>query len=213
MVGKFCISIAAALLTAAVMGVASGKYLETRAEYEKKKNLLILGVCALLLAGAAVLFADYGYSFWKMEKYFILLYGMIPIAMIDRKEQKIPNQILAVLCMLRLLVLLAELVTYPALWLEFVKHAATGAAGSFVLMMLAYYVAKGAIGLGDVKLVTTMGLFLGFSQNYLVLFVALLYAAGFGIVKLLRKRLGIKDTVAFGPFVAAALWTVLLLGM
>ena len=88
--------------------------------------------------------------------------------------------------------------------------AAFGAAGFFGLLVLS---TKGrGMGLGDVKLAGLMGLILGWPQVAVALFLAFLTGAMVGVILILlgKKRFG--QQVPFGPFLAAAMLTSLLLG-
>lgn len=165
------------------------------------------------VTATSFLFEGYGYSFWKKEKYCILLILIMGLGLADQKEHKLPNRFLLLLAVLRIAVLIGEWITWPQLGAEFASHVLTGAAGSFLLMMAAWYISRKAIGLGDVKLLTVTGAYLGFSLNYIMLFLALVLAAAYGVWKMARKKIAVKDSIAFGPFVAVSVWIVLLLGM
>ena len=118
-----------------------------------------------------------------------------------------------ILAILRLLILAGEIISYPLLWTDFMAHACGGAAGSFLLMMAAWFLSRKKIGLGDVKLLTVMGFYLGFSLNYIILFLSLIFAALWGVWNVWRKKMDVKDTVAFAPFITAGLFTALILGL
>ncbi len=77
--------------------------------------------------------------------------------------------------------------------------AALGAGGLFLLAALAY---PRGMGLGDVKLAATMGLFLGRDVAAAIL-VALLAGSAVGLVLLLRHGSAArKQAIPFGPFLA-----------
>ncbi len=76
------------------------------------------------------------------------------------------------------------------------------AAGGFLLIAAIAY--PGGMGMGDVKFVAVMGLFLGKSVAAAVL-LALLAGTLVGVVVIARKGAaeGRKTAIAFGPFLAA----------
>jgi leader peptidase (prepilin peptidase) / N-methyltransferase len=78
--------------------------------------------------------------------------------------------------------------------------AAAAAAGGFFLILA---VARpGGLGMGDVKLIAAMGLFLGQAVLGAVL-VALLAGSLFGLALVLRHgRVAVKWAIPFGPFLA-----------
>ena len=80
-------------------------------------------------------------------------------------------------------------------------------------MMAAWFISRKKLGLGDVKLLTITGLYLGFSLNYMVLFLSLVFAALWGVWNVWRKKMDVKDSVAFAPFITAGLFTALILGL
>ena len=79
----------------------------------------------MLYIGAAFLFAYYGYSFWKRERYYILLCTLPVLALTDRMERRIPNRFLLILGILRIFILAGEIAAYPLLWTDFTAHACT----------------------------------------------------------------------------------------
>lgn len=204
------------VLTSVMFGGAAAWYgfykLEERNLIFQGKKRVLWGTELILLAAVACLFQCYGYPFLKTARYAVLM-GMMPqIAWIDWKEKKILNKMLAALAAIRAVLLVAEMIAYHILWKELLFYAVAGAVGSFLLLMLAYYISRRAIGMGDVKLFTVTGFYLGFSINYIVLIASLVFAAIYGVWKLYRKKMRARDEIAFGPFAAAGLWLILLLG-
>lgn len=213
MVKIFGLTALCGIMAAGMFGFYMCTVLEKRSGISHRRRMLLWETGIPVFVGIAFLFMQsYGYSFWKTERYLILLYALPVIACIDHKEKKIPNRLLVVLGSVRCVILAGEILAYTVFWKEFFLHALSGAAGSFLLMMVAYYISRKAVGLGDVKLFTITGLYLGFSLNYLVLFLSLFYAAVYALWNMARKKLTVKDEIAFGPFVSAGLWTLLLLG-
>lgn len=127
--------------------------------------------------------------------------GLVFIAMLaivtltDLEQRIIPNKVLiagAVLC------LAIAIPTDPADIPERLI-AATAAGGLFFLVALAY---PAGMGLGDVKLAATMGLFLGRAVAPAIL-SALLAGSLIGLVLITRHGTGArKMTIPFGPFLA-----------
>lgn len=175
----------------------------------KKIITLLLYLAAGVLA--AVVFTAYGYGPLKIIRYCLLMGALIPIGYRDYKEKTIPNRYLAVLAGIRGILWIAESLLYPAFIWENVKFILFGAAVGGVVLFFAYVATRHGIGLGDVKLFTVIGMYIGSQRTYLVLMASLIFAACYGIAKVVRKRLKVKDEIAFAPF--AAMGTIVVLGL
>ena len=68
------------------------------------------------------------------------------------------------------------------------------------------------MGFGDVKLALFMGLFLGWPNIAVALFVAFFAGAVTGIALILFKKKGMKSEVPFGPFLIAGTFVALFWG-
>lgn len=69
-----------------------------------------------------------------------------------------------------------------------------------------------AMGMGDVKLLAAVGLFLGWRLTIVALFLAVILAAATSIVFMLFKRLNGRSRVPFGPFIAFGAFAAMLYG-
>lgn len=82
-------------------------------------------------------------------------------------------------------------------------HWGAGLALSGLAMLLLYVLSRHAIGLGDVKLVAALGIFLGPAASFYLLLHASWLGALAAVVGLLTKRLHRHQEIPFAPFVAA----------
>ena len=178
---------------------------------EKRRGFFFL-MCILCCLGLTWLFSQYHYGPFKAVKYLLLLAGLYPIAWEDAREKKIPNRWLLYLLAGRGFLFLAEAVYFPALLTENVKFILSGGLVSGAVFLTAYVISRRAVGMGDVKLVAVIGTYLGFRVNYFVMLAALVLSAVYGGGMVLRKKKGMKDEIAFGPFVAVGTLMVLLIG-
>ena len=77
-------------------------------------------------------------------------------------------------------------------------YAGVAAAGFFFVI---FALSKGrAMGFGDVKLAAFMGLFLGWPNILVALFLAFCSGATIGLVLIMLKKKGLKSEIPFGPF-------------
>ncbi len=150
--------------------------------------------------GLGLLFAltvvvQWGDSVAEVAIDLVFLAVLAAVTLTDLEQRIIPNKILlagAVLC------LAIAVPTDPAGMPERVI-AAAAAGGLFFLVVLAY---PSGMGLGDVKLAATMGLFLGRAVAPAIL-VALLVGSVVGVTMIARHgSRARKMAIPFGPFLA-----------
>lgn len=120
---------------------------------------------------------------------------LIAVAAIDLDHRIVPNRILAPAAVYGLAV--AALLDPGA-----VPELAIAGAGAFAALLVAALISPGGMGMGDVKLAGTMGLYLG-AEVIPALFVAFLAGAVTGIAVALRQGGGVRGKgVPFAPFLA-----------
>jgi len=83
----------------------------------------------------------------------------------------------------------------------YVLVSAMGIAGFFALLV---YITKGrGMGGGDIRLGFLIGIFNGFPQNIIAIFLGFITGAVISLVLIMLKIKTLKDTVPFGPFLIA----------
>lgn len=177
-----------------------------------RKRAVTFAVCLVLSMGLTWLFVQYHYGPIKIIRYLLLLAFLYPIALRDAREKIIPNRWLMYILICRGVSFVAEIFCFPDLWAENIKFTLFGGIVSGAVFFMAYVISRHAVGMGDVKLFAAIGLCLGFKTTYLVMVVSLILSALYGGGMVLMKKKSMKDEIAFGPFAAAAVWIVLLIG-
>lgn len=89
---------------------------------------------------------------------------------------------------------------WRALYLRNIISAFIGAIVVFLVMLILYYISKGGMGEGDVKLTCVLGLWLGIKFGLIMLLLAFI---GGGIVcgsLYINKRINLQQQIPFGPF-------------
>ena len=125
----------------------------------------------------------------------------VTLAVIDFETLRLPDRLTLPSYPVGL-VLLAIPADWPALGRAVLAAAVTGAA-AFALALLA---PRGGLGLGDVKLLGVLGLFLGWlGWGVLVTGVAIGFVLGAAaaVAMLASGRAGLRDHLAFGPWLIA----------
>ena len=132
----------------------------------------------------------------------IFSYALIVLAVIDLREQLLPDQITLPLMWIGLWVnldghftpldaaVLGSIAGYLSLW------------GIFWMFKLA--TGKEGMGYGDFKLLAAMGAWLGWQLLPMLVLFASLTAAVIGVTAILLKRSSRDQPIPFGPFLAAA---------
>lgn len=131
-------------------------------------------------------------------KLMILVSMMWPIAYIDFKNKKIPNDILKIMLIARAIILVPELILLGNVAHRlFSMLIATVAV--LVACILCCLIVKGAIGMGDVKLFGVMALYLGLEGIWTAIFCALVVSFFIAVFSLITKKVKRKDNIPFAP--------------
>ena len=123
---------------------------------------------------------------------------MIAILIIDFEHQLIPDELIFWPYLFTLTILIMQ--NPDNLYLPIF----TGFAAS-VFLLLIHLITKGkGMGLGDVKLALFGGLFFGWPQTYIWIFLSFILGAVVGIILLALKKAKLGIPIAFGPFLIAS---------
>ncbi|MDD3194102.1 MAG: prepilin peptidase [Oscillospiraceae bacterium] len=135
---------------------------------------------------------------------------LVAVAIIDFDHQIIPDGLVLAIAMLGLAQLIVVLLPQlgPAVLLERTAGFLLGG-GLFFLISV---ISRGGMGGGDVKLAAVLGLWFGWKQLLLLMFLAFVSGAFVSVVLLLAHIKDRKEGVPFGPFLAAAAYLVSLFG-
>lgn len=179
---------------------------------EKKFRALTIAVVMLMIL-LCFEFYFFEYSILKSIRYLFLLCGLFVIAWIDSKSKYIPNEILIALLLCRGFLLIFECVLYKEYWMTVLISAAAGFLIGGGMFFLCYLLTRGGIGAGDVKLFAVLGFYLGGGVIFTTVFLTVIYAALYNIVKLIMKKTDLKQEIPFAPFVFMGTVTAMLLGI
>ena len=151
-------------------------------------NILLANLIIYIYSGSVVI----------NVKLMILVSMMWPIAYIDFKKKKIPNDILKIMLIARAIILVPELILLGNVAHRlFSMLIATVAV--LVACILCCLIVKGAIGMGDVKLFGVMALYLGLEGIWTAIFCALVVSFFIAVFSLITKKVKRKDNIPFAP--------------
>ncbi|MBR0145732.1 MAG: prepilin peptidase [Eubacterium sp.] len=143
----------------------------------------------------------------------VLLCSFLPlVAVIDHREMIIPNRLLLWMLAYWGLAMGMFLLQDPGNgWDVLVDSLLGGLIGASPLLVR--LISKGGIGMGDIKLFTMVGLYVGKEDILRAMFLSLLLALIVLAVRKLRKRLAKREEVSFGPFVAVGTMLMVLMNI
>lgn len=180
----------------------------------KNRKFVILAAAGALTG--ALLLAEFlmlSYSIWKIVRYVVLLEAMFLTAWIDQHDRKIPNKILFILLLIRGISLAGEWLTHPDLGLAILISALLGLLIGGGIFLLAHFITRGGVGMGDVKLLAVIGAYMGVGSIMTVIFLTAVASAGYSIIMLILRKVKLKEEIPFAPFVLAGLILSMALGM
>ena len=183
-------------------------------EQWKQKGFRIFAIfTAVLTVIMAVEFYLFAYGMLKICRYLILLWVLFGVAWIDRQSKRIPNQAVLSLLIIRTVILLMECLVYREYWLSIVIDAGSGFLFGGGMFLFCYLITRGGVGAGDVKLFAALGYQLGAGAIFTTIFLTVVIAAVYCLVALVRKKTGMKQEIAFAPFIFAGTVLTMMLGV
>ena len=149
-------------------------------------------VAAVVLVGLTFLVID---PVANAALYAVVQVLLVAVAAVDLETRRIPNELVAGLAVLALV---ARVISERS---HLVESAVAGVAVFSVALLLAT-IAKGGLGMGDVKLAGALGFVLG-KTVLLALVLGTLAGAAAGLAVIARRgRAGRGTTIAYGPYLA-----------
>ncbi len=177
--------------------VLSYIFLKGRCSFCKSKISPIYPLVELL---TAVLFTLLLHRFgpgMDFLKFSLLGSILIVVGFIDYKWQIIPDRLVVAGIVLAIFFVLVDREHSPVYYL-------TGAVTGGGILLAVGTISKGGMGGGDIKLMTVIGMFLGWQYTLIVLYLSVVIGGMVSTLLLLTGKKGRKDTVPFGPFLSGA---------
>ncbi|PQZ91159.1 prepilin peptidase [Arthrobacter sp. MYb227] len=131
----------------------------------------------------------------------LFLINGVRLSIIDLRTRLLPNAIIFPWFVSSLILLGAAALCAGEP--ERLLRSLTGAGILFGGYLLVHFLVPGGMGLGDVKLAAVLGLYLGFvswAHLFIATVLAFILGAGVSAMLLLSKRMNLRSSVAFGPF-------------
>lgn len=141
----------------------------------------------------------------------MLLCGLFRIAWIDGREKRIPNKILMILLIVRIVLLFGKCVLYRGIWVSEFEFLVNGFWLGGCLLLAVHLMFPKGLGAGDVKLFAVIGAYLGREPLIFILFLSVLYASVYSIGMLLLKRDAFRNKFSFAPFIFLGVLTTMMI--
>ena len=153
----------------------------------------------------------YDLSLIQNIKLLFLILLMFPMAAIDLRVHKIPNQLIIAALLVRGLLYIPEFIISSSKAFSVLKDNLLGFViiGAFFLLLLLVF--KNSIGMGDIKLFAVMGFYQGLWGALNSVFFSLAVSFVISIVLLITKKKSRKDTISFGPSILIG--TIIAIGL
>lgn len=144
-------------------------------------------------------------------KLLTLVLIILPVAAIDLRLQKIPNQFMLAALVLRLVIYIPEFIISASNAFSTLKDNILGALIIGVFFILLLLIFKNSIGMGDIKLFAIMGLYQGLWGAINSVFFSLVVSFVVSVALLISRKKEKKDTISFGPSIL--LGTIIAIGL
>ena len=132
----------------------------------------------------------------------LLVVGMLwPVAVFDYREYRIPNKLLLLFLKVRACLLLVEFLVNGRDSLATILVELIAAVGCVVICLVCMLIARGSLGMGDLKLMAVMALYLGIEGTCYAMFLSIFVAFICSVALLVTKKKGRKDAIPFAPFI------------
>lgn len=165
------------------------------------------------LAGIAAFFVYRYASGWlAIARLLVMFVAFAAAAMVDFLIRKIPNVLVLAVMIARVIIWVPEIICQPKQWLWTIAGSLVSMLVVFMMLLILSKLSRGGLGMGDVKLIMAHAFLCGFYSVINTLIFALLVCVVVAIVMVLLSKKGMKDAIAFGPFLYIGFTISLFLG-
>ena len=195
-----CSSILGAVLADVVNYCVSSLMCKKRSIQMSKRNQVVIYVLTFCVTAAlGFLYLPRGITAETMLQY-ILICAMSVFALVDAEHHFISNRLRLLLLMIWLSITGITIILTTQYGLALLFQSLIGAIVGGLIFLLCYFLSKGQLGAGDVKLVFVMGLYLTGERIMGAVFYGVIACCIYSIIQLIRKKIGVKDGVPLAPF-------------
>lgn len=153
------------------------------------------------LAGTAAFFVyRYVVDWYAIVKLLVMFVVFAAAALVDFLICKIPNVLVVTVLLARVVIWIPEIIFKPAQGLQMITGSVISMLIIFALLLVLSKLSRGGLGMGDVKLITAQTFLCGLYSVINTLIFSLVVCVVAAVVLVLLSKKGLKDVIAFGPF-------------
>ncbi len=149
--------------------------------------------------GFLFIFTNYGFDFFLFLYLLLIFSTLLLIFVVDLEHKIIPDSF-------TFFGIIVSVITFILIDSHaIVARLLAGFLAALILLLIHLLTRGRGMGLGDVKFAVMGGIFIGLKMFLVWLLVAFLTGGVLGIILILMRRAGLKDQIAFGPFLVISL--------
>lgn len=171
--------------------------------YKKPKKYIIVSITCNVIISFMYIFLYKQNLLINNIKTLTVLAILWPIAYYDYKFLKIPNHIIKYAVLIRALEAVPEIIIYKQVFLTLLLDTLITTVILFIVCFICNFISKSAIGMGDIKMLLVLGLFLGGGRTFTAMMLSLMAAFFSALYLLISGKKGKKDIIPFAPSVLA----------
>lgn len=184
----------------------------SKSSFLKYKRIMIPNYLLILITAVGYIALVYKFGIQKdilqnldLIKYILLLPMLECAFVVDLKEQIIPNRLNLLMFEIGLVILFLHGFTNINISLNMLLGMVAGAGIFMLITLLGGMIAgKEAMGMGDVKLMGTLGLYFGLQNIVVVSVLSFLIGAIISVIYMVIKRKNANTYIPFGPFIVVS---------
>lgn len=165
-----------------------------------KQWLFAIGI-SVICAVIAYFAFNTGIKPLNLCRQMVVALALLSAMIVDRKTHQIPNLLILSVLGIGAILLVAEFLLYRETFLTILIMSVAGLLICVVLFYILARLTKEGIGMGDVKLISSMGWMLGLASTLMAVLFALILCTLVAVVLLFKKKKNKNDRIPFGPFV------------
>lgn len=146
----------------------------------------------------------------NLYKYLILSPMLISAFYIDYKLHIIPNRLNLTIFEIGLVIAVIGGISDINFAINAIEGMLVGGGTFFVITLIGGIIAgKEAMGYGDVKFMSALGLYFGFASMVAIIFMSFLIGAILSIILIMLRRKKASEYIPFGPFIVISCYIVI----